>query len=259
MVDFWFNHFNIYEDKGIDRALVASFERDAIRPNVFGNFRTMLGATAKHPAMLFYLDNWMSTVAGYAGSEKNRRRGYQFPAKKSFSGLNENYARELMELHTLGVDGGYTQRDVTELARIFTGWGFVQKDLMRYNQGFVFQADAHDRGRKFWLGREITSSGQSEGEMALDILATHPATAQHLSFKLAQYFVNDRPPADLVNRMAQRFLDSKGEIRPVLELLFTSPEFFDEKISVASLKRHINMFCRACALRMSRSTTINLS
>jgi uncharacterized protein (DUF1800 family) len=227
MVDFWFNHFNVYANKGLDRALVSSYERDAIRPNVFGNFRTLLGATAKHPAMLFYLDNWMSTVPGYQPHRSKRGRVI-VPQAKAPSGLNENYARELMELHTLGVDGGYTQRDVTELARMFTGWTFNQRDLMRHDTRFTFNEDAHDRGRKVWLGREVTERGQREGEMALDILALHPATAHHLAFKLAQYFVSDNPPAGLVDRLAQRYLDTKGEIRPVLATLLTSPEFLDE-------------------------------
>ncbi len=227
MVDFWFNHFNVYANKGLDRALVSSYERDAIRPNVFGNFRTLLGATAKHPAMLYYLDNWMSTAAGY--EPRRGKRGAALPAKvKQSSGLNENYARELMELHTLGVDGGYTQRDVTELARMLTGWTFNQRDLMRNDRGFTFNEAAHDRGRKVWLGREVTERGQREGEMALDVLALHPSTAHHLSYKLAQYFVNDNPPEALVNRMAQRYLEAKGEIRPVLETLFSSAEFWDE-------------------------------
>jgi len=225
MVDFWFNHFNVYANKGLDRALVSSYERDAIRPNIFGNFRTLLGATARHPAMLYYLDNWMSTVAGYQPRRGKRGR---VDTTKQPSGLNENYARELMELHTLGVDGGYTQRDVTELARMLTGWTFNQRDLMRHDTRFTFNEDAHDRGRKVWLGREVTERGQREGEMALDVLALHPATAHHLAYQLAQYFVNDNPPEALVNRLAARYLETKGEIRPVVEMLLTSPEFMDE-------------------------------
>ncbi|MEP7156815.1 MAG: DUF1800 domain-containing protein, partial [Betaproteobacteria bacterium] len=227
MVDFWFNHFNVYANKGLDRALVSSYERDAIRPNVFGNFRTLLGATAKHPAMLFYLDNWMSTVAGYQPRRGKRGRPDLTKAKQA-TGLNENYARELMELHTLGVDGGYTQRDVTELARMLTGWTFNPRELARNDTRFTFNEDAHDRGRKVWLGREVNERGQREGEMALDVLALHPATAHHLSYKLAQYFVSDNPPEALVKRMAARYLETKGEIRPVMEVLLTSPEFLDE-------------------------------
>ncbi|MDY7537371.1 DUF1800 domain-containing protein [Undibacterium sp. 5I1] len=229
MVDFWFNHFNIFAGKGLDRALILSYERDAIRPNVFGNFRTLLGATAKHPAMLFYLDNWMSTSADY---QPRRGRGGKFgqlsPTKNKPTGLNENYARELMELHTLGVDGGYSQKDVTELARMLTGWTFNQRDLVRNGVQFTFNADAHDNGHKVWMGKDINPRGQQEGEFALDILAMHPNTAHHIAFELAQYFVSDNPPEALVNRMAQRYLDTRGEIRPVLEVLFYSPEFFDK-------------------------------
>ncbi len=229
MVDFWFNHFNVFSGKGLDRALILSYERDAIRPNVFGNFRTLLGATAKHPAMLFYLDNWMSTSADY---QPRRGRGGKFgqlsPTKNKPTGLNENYARELMELHTLGVDGGYSQKDVTELARMLTGWTFNQRDLVRSGVQFTFNADAHDNGHKVWMGKDINPRGQQEGEFALDILSMHPNTAHHIAFELAQYFVSDNPPEALVNRMAQRYLDTRGEIRPVLEVLFYSPEFFDK-------------------------------
>jgi uncharacterized protein (DUF1800 family) len=204
MVDFWYNHFNVFGGKGIDRALVASYERDAIRPHVFGAFRDLLGATAKHPAMLYYLDNHLSSA----------RRG-----------LNENYARELMELHTLGVDGGYTQKDVTELARMLTGWTYEQRALIAANQTFRFDPKRHDHGAKLWLGREVAAQGQAEGEFALDVLAAHPSTARHLSYKLAQYFVDDNPPAALVERMARSYTESKGEIRAVLRTLFASAEF----------------------------------
>ena len=213
MVDFWFNHFNVFSGKGSTRATLASYERDAIRPNVFGNFRTLLGATAKHPAMLFYLDNVVSSAPGMEGPKQKRR------------GLNENYARELMELHTLGVDGGYTQKDVTELARMLTGWTFDQKALIAHNQTFRFDPRRHDHGSKVWLGRTVTDQGQLEGELALDVLAVHPATARYISYKLAQYFVQDVPPPALVQRMARVWLDTGGEIRPVLRTLFTSEEF----------------------------------
>ncbi|MBY0242327.1 MAG: DUF1800 domain-containing protein [Burkholderiaceae bacterium] len=203
MVDFWFNHFNVFAGKGQDRALVASYERDAIRPHALGQFRALLGATAKHPAMLYYLDNWLSKAGG----------------------LNENYARELMELHTLGVDGGYTQRDVTELARMLTGWTYVPRRLEQDNETFYFDSRRHDTRIKQWLGRTVTAAGQAEGEMALDVLAAHPATARHLAWKLAQYFVQDQPPPALVARLAQRFTDSDGDIRAVLQVLFASDEF----------------------------------
>ncbi len=227
MVDFWYNHFNVFAGKGVDRALIASYERDAIRPYVFGNFRELLGATAKHPAMLYYLDNHLSTAANYQPVKRMGRRGQMSrePVKNTPHGLNENYARELMELHTLGVNGGYSQKDVTELARMLTGWSYEQRDLIRANQGFHFALERHDKGDKLWLGRNISAHGQSEGEQALDVLAQHPATAHHISFKLAQYFVQDQPPPALVERMAQTFLDSHGDIRAVLRTLFGSAEF----------------------------------
>ncbi|NRR31657.1 DUF1800 domain-containing protein [Oxalobacteraceae bacterium] len=221
LVDFWYNHFNVFSGKGLDRALVASYERDAIRPYVMGNFRELLGATAHHPAMLYYLDNWLSTADGYTPRGKRQAAG---PKGKS-SGLNENYARELMELHTLGADGGYTQKDVTELARMLTGWTYNPRDLVQHNRGFAFDPRRHDQQDKRWLGREIKAGGQDEGEFALDVLAMLPATAHRLSFQLAQYFVQDQPPAALVERMARSYLDSKGELRAVLRTLFSSPEF----------------------------------
>jgi uncharacterized protein (DUF1800 family) len=223
MVDFWFNHFNVYAGKGIDRALVGSYERDAIRPYVLGSFRDLLDATAKHPAMLFYLDNWLSTSDDF--QPRPNRKGGALGQKAKASGLNENYARELMELHTLGVDGGYTQNDVTELARILTGWTFDQRDLVMNNRGFRFDAQRHDNGGKQWLGRTINAQGQQEGEIALDILAMHPSTARHLSFELAQYFVQDQPPPALVERLSRRYLDTNGNIREVLRTLFNSKEF----------------------------------
>lgn len=216
MVDFWYNHFNVFSGKGIDKALVASYERDAIRPYVLGSFRDLLGATARHPAMLFYLDNWLSTSDNAVARGKN-------PGKPV--GLNENYARELMELHTLGVDGGYSQKDVTELARIFTGWTFNQRELVTRGRGFYFDPKKHDNGDKLWLGRNFTAQGQGEGEAALDILAMHPATARHLSYQLAQYFVQDQPPAALVERLSRRYLETGGNIREVLRMLFSSREF----------------------------------
>jgi len=233
LVDFWFNHFNVYQGKGLDRVLVESYEREAIRPHVLGRFRAMLGATARHPAMLFYLDNWLSVAPGW-----QPRRGAGAAAKAS--GLNENYARELMELHTLGVDGGYTQQDVTELARILTGW------TMRPQQGgrrrareapedahgdsiFVFDPARHDDGRKTWLGQAVAPGGQAEGEFALDVLARHPATARHLSTHLARHFVADAPPPALVARLSQRFLDTDGDLRAVMQALVESPEFRDPR------------------------------
>ena len=227
MVDFWYNHFNVFAGKGIDRALVTSYERDAIRPYALGSFRALLGATAKHPAMLFYLDNAVSSAPRLDAKGKGQAKA---------SGLNENYARELMELHTLGADGGYTQRDVTELARMLTGWTFDQKRLARTGEMFRFDAGRHDAGTKTWLGREIAPAGQQEGEYALDVLAMHPSTARHLSRELAQYFVSDDPPPALVDRMAATWRDSRGDIRAVLATLFASREFLAPDAAGAKFK-----------------------
>jgi uncharacterized protein (DUF1800 family) len=231
MVDFWFNHFNVFAGKGVDRALIASYERDAIRPYAMGNFRDLLGATAHHPAMLYYLDNWVSTADGYVPRGK---KGAGQKAKSS--GLNENYARELMELHTMGVDSGYTQKDVTELARMLTGWTYDQRELAARNRGFAFDPARHDRDDKLWLGRRVKAGGQEEGEYALDVLAMLPATAHHLSFQLAQYFVQDQPPPALVERMAKSYLDSKGDIRTVLRTMLTSAEFMAPEAVGAKFK-----------------------
>jgi uncharacterized protein (DUF1800 family) len=236
LVDFWFNHFNVFQGKGLDRVLVESYEREAIRPHVLGHFRTMLGATAKHPAMLFYLDNWLSVAPGY-----QPRRGAG--AGKQLSGLNENYAREVMELHTLGVDGGYTQHDVTELARILTGWTMVpeQPHRRRFVNGmdntasghgdslFGFDPERHDNGTKNWLGNTVPPRGQMEGEFALDVLARHPATAKHIAFKLARRFVADEPSPALVSQVAQRFLDTDGDLRAAMQAILDSPEFHDAR------------------------------
>jgi uncharacterized protein (DUF1800 family) len=230
MVDFWYNHFNVFSGKGQDRALVASYERDAIRPYVFGSFRQMLGATAHHPAMLFYLDNWVSKAGG----------------------LNENYARELMELHTLGVDGGYSQKDVTELARMLTGWTYAPKRGAR----FVFDPRRHDNGAKTWLGKPVAARGEAEGEYALDVLAVHPSTARHISRKLAQYFVADSPPPALVERMAQSWIASNGDIRSVLRTLFASQEFMDQQYAGAKFKtpyQYVVSASRAAAVPMTEA------
>jgi uncharacterized protein (DUF1800 family) len=222
MVDFWFNHFNVFAGKGLDRALVASYERDAIRPYALGRFRDLLGATAKHPAMLFYLDNWVSAAPGFKAVGFRR----QTPAVKA-SGLNENYARELMELHTLGVDGGYSQKDVTELARILTGWTFVPREMIRDGYTFRFEPRRHDQASKTWLGNHVLANGQTEGEWALDVLSAHPATARRISYQLAQYFVADQAPPELVERLSKQFLETGGDIRSVLRTLFASAEFWE--------------------------------
>ncbi len=225
MLDFWSSHFNVFSSEGFGKIWAGAYERQAIRPYALGRFRDLLGATAHHPAMLYYLDNWLNTAPNSPG------------AKPPFSGLNENYARELMELHTLGVEGGYTQADVEALARIFTGWGYCGVNARQVPEnGFCFAVRRHDTGDKLFLGQQIAAGGITEGEQALDILAKHPATAKFISYKLAQYFVMDDPPNSLVNRLAQRFQSTDGEISAVLQSLFSSPEFWDESALNAKFK-----------------------
>ncbi|MGH7933837.1 MAG: DUF1800 domain-containing protein [Candidatus Binataceae bacterium] len=265
MTAFWFNHFNVFAGKGLCHLWTGAYEEEAIRPHTMGNFRTLLGATAKHPAMLFYLDNWQNTAPNSPG-----RRG-------KFDGINENYGRELMELHTLGVNGGYTQQDVIALAHILTGWTIMRSNparMMRNHRrrfagrfsrfggfrrfgsagenngdgtnphrfgsplmadaaadqdGFLFDPRRHDFTDKVFLHQHIKGAGIEEGEHALDLLACSRATANHLSYELAQYFVADAPPQPLVARMAARYLASDGDIGAVLKTMFTSPEFWDRR------------------------------
>ncbi|MFG6488004.1 DUF1800 domain-containing protein [Roseateles sp. BYS78W] len=240
LTEFWFNHFNVYAGKGPVGVLVADYEQRAIRPFVLGRFRDMLGATAKHPAMLVYLDNAQSVAPGYQPSRAGRRFLAQRPELKARvpKGLNENYAREVMELHTLGVDGGYTQRDVTELARMLTGWGLEQRKVLIGGSGDVFEFDAnrHDHGSKTWLGQQIRGGGQAEGEHALDVLAAHPATARHLAFKFAQAFVADEPPASLVNKLADNFKATGGDLRELTRTLIRADEFWSRDAYQAKFK-----------------------
>ena len=218
MVDFWFNHFNVYSGKGLDDIWIGNYEEQAIRPFVLGRFRDLLFATTKHPAMLVYLDNALSTAPASPGA-----RGRQ-------KGLNENFAREVMELHTLGANGGYTQEDVVTLARVLTGWGVNQPNARFFPEyAAVFEGARHDYSPKVFLGRPLQSRGKAEGEEALDILARSPATAHHIAFELAQYFVADEPPPALVTRLAARFLETDGNIKEVLRTLFTSNEFRNSK------------------------------
>jgi uncharacterized protein (DUF1800 family) len=232
LVDFWFNHFNVFGRKGQTEIYITEYERDVIRPHVFGNFRELLGATAKSPAMLFYLDNWMS-VDPNAPALKRRPQNATNGQNRA-RGLNENYARELMELHTLGVDGGYTQKDVVEVARALTGWTIGQP---RQGGGFRFAAALHDRGEKRVLGHTIPAGGGvDDGERVLDIVANHPSTAKHIAFKLAQRFVSDTPPQALVDRAAARFRDTKGDLREVVRTIITSPEFFAPETYRAKVK-----------------------
>ncbi len=235
LVEFWFNHFNVFVGKGPVSVLAGAYEREAIRPHVLGRFRDLLGATARHPAMLLYLDNAQSVRPGYRAPAAMAQAN---PNAPRFSGLNENYARELMELHTLGVEGGYTQQDVTELARIFTGWTVDGRAARQGQAGslFVFDPSRHDRGTKQWMGRTVQANGQAEGELALDVLAKHPATARHLAFKLAQAFVADQPPVALVQRMAERFLDTDGDLKAVTRAMIESDEFWQPEALGAKFK-----------------------
>jgi uncharacterized protein (DUF1800 family) len=255
MVDFWFNHFNVFSGKGQVRVYLTEYERDAIRPHVLGTFRELLQATAESPAMLFYLDNWQSSApegaptaaprpdngrvnprnpnrmpgrpAAAGRPQKNRPRTLaELPPglQNRRAGLNENYARELMELHTLGVEGGYTQKDVQEVARAFTGWTIANP---RQGGGFRFEPRMHDDGEKAVLGHKIKSGGgQKDGDTVLDVLANHPSTAQFIATKLARRFVADDPPKALVERAVRRFRDTGGNIREVVRTIVTSPEFF---------------------------------
>jgi len=244
MTDFWFNHFNVFIGKGADRVLLTSYKRDVIRPHAMGKFEDLLVATVKSPAMLFYLDNWLSmgpnSMQGLGIPARPGPRGpYRYPPRgpnakaRQNSGLNENYGRELLELHTLSVNGGYSQRDVTEVAKVFTGW-----TIEKPNEGGEFRYDPrrHEPGPKFVLGHRIKPKGEEEGLQVLHMLATSPQTAHFISLKLAQRFVADDPPPALVDRMAKTFLRKKGDIREVLATLFQSPEFWDEGTYRAKVK-----------------------
>ena len=280
MVDFWENHFTVFAGKGQTRWYLTSYDRDVIRPNALGNFRTLLGAVAKSPAMLFYLDNVQSVAdstretLGRQGGNRafgNSRRGglrpgrpgvrpggrrpgsgnQQLPAQAAQRrprGLNENYARELMELHTLGVDGGYTQTDVIEVARALTGWGIrpprqflalapnerVRRAAERLPDSddaaeFIFRPEVHDAEAKVVLGKKLKAGrGIEDGEQVLDILAKHPSTAKFIARKLAVRFVSDAPPQALVDRAAATFTRTNGDIREVVRTIVTSPEFFSK-------------------------------
>ena len=292
MVDFWANHFNVFAGKPQTRYYLAEFERDAIRPHVLGSFRELLGAVAKSPAMLTYLDQAQSvadsgrttlaaarqpqrglaTRGALRGNNRNQRAALErltigqlldsgrLPdqARERFEalpadqlqrvramtlaeaqdylttlannpnrprGINENYARELMELHTLGVDGGYTQQDVMEVARALTGWTLSRGPAQ--GGSFVFRPEAHDAGAKVILGEAFPAGhGQDEGERVLDLLASHPSTARFIATKLVRRFVSDEPPASLVDRAAETFLATKGDLREVMRTIVTSDEFF---------------------------------
>src|ERR1700676_2639119 len=243
MTDFWFNHFNVFINKGADRYLLTSYERDAIRPHALGKFEDLLVATAKSPAMLFYLDNWLSVgpdseiALGMAPHQPHRRVLGPSPDSrpqrprgnkaKQASGLNENYGRELMELHTLSVNGGYSQKDVTEVAKVFTGWTL---DQPKKGGDFRFEPRMHEPGDKIVLGHRIKEHGEKEGLEVLHLLAHNPNTAHFISQKLAMRFVSDDPPLALVDRMTKTYLKKNGDIREVLRTMFKSPEAYRAKV-----------------------------
>jgi uncharacterized protein (DUF1800 family) len=299
LVDFWFNHFNVSLAKLPGKGLVLTFERDAIRPHVFGRFREMLGSTARHPAMLQYLDNATSTAGegspttmGLAINRYRNLPGAQGvsarraidrgladqsamqeqvnrvvpPGFRNGKGLNENYAREVMELHTLGVDGGYTQKDVTELARIFTGWTVypvgplveklrekIDRTMERAGRAgfmrdgdFLFRADTHDAGEKRFLGRLFPEGGgEAEGEEALDILAAHPSTAHHIARELAVKFVSETPSDTLVSRLAGLFTKTRGDLRAIVAGIAESPEFWAEARRRSKIKSPLELVVSA--------------
>ena len=243
MVDFWSNHFNIFAGKGPDLWLTTPYDREVIRPHALGKFRDLLLATAKSPAMLFYLDNWLSSSPNTAPM-----RAQTITARR---GINENYARELMELHTLGVDGGYTQEDVREVARCFTGWTILRP---RNEADFYFAPRMHDPGAKTVLGTRIPAGGGMEdGMKVLDLLAHHPSTARFIATKLARRFVADEPPAALVNQATDTFRRTDGDTRAVLRTILNAPEFYAPEFYRAKVKKPLEF--TASALRATHAET----
>ena len=256
MTDFWLNHFNVFLRKNETTPYyLVSFERDVIRPLALGKFEDLLEATAHSPAMLLYLDNSESIgpdspAAERAAITNARKPGNQ---KKARQGLNENYARELMELHTLGVNGGYTQADVTQVARILTGWTVERPER---GGGFEFNPDRHEPGTKKALGQKFKDHGEEEGRELFHFLATRPATAQFISRKIAIRFVSDDPPQSLVDRMAKTYLSSGGDISAVLKTLYHSPEFWSTSVYRAKVKTPIEYV--VSAVRASDANIENL-
>lgn len=256
MVDFWVNHFNIFVG---DPYLVADFEDNVVRPHALGSFHDLLVGTATHPAMLLYLDNWLSTAPAEVVRERleagapirgvrhgTARRALALRERSSYldqaRGLNENYARELMELHTVGVEGGYTQQDVIEVAKCFTGWTVSGP---RASGEFLFDPTLHVRGPKVVMGETIDAGGMKEGLQVLDMLAHHPSTAHFISWKLVRKFVSDEPPEGLVEEAASTFMETDGEIRAVLRTIFTSPEFFAREHFRSKVKKPIELVASA--------------
>jgi uncharacterized protein (DUF1800 family) len=294
MVDFWTNHFNIFWAKQANKYLLTEYIQEVIRPNAMGSFEQMLKATAHSPAMLVYLDNWLSVDPSTSQKlqqqkqarqerfedRQNRQGGiftrqsaagrptFQHPmklpdtnnstqiqrtpnakeplgvqGKNKNRGLNENYARELMELHTLGVDGGYTQKDVTEVARCLTGWTIKRKG----DDGaeFFFNQRMHDNSEKVVLGQKISGGGQGDGEKVLEILLKHPSTAKFIATKLTRRFVSDNPPKALVDKVASSFTKTNGDIKSMLRTIFTSPEFFERENYQSKVKSPLGLVVSA--------------
>jgi uncharacterized protein (DUF1800 family) len=263
MEDFWYNHFNVFSGKGDDRWLVSAYVRDTIRPHTMGKFQDLLLATAKSPAMLFYLDNWLSVdkqayelhMAERRGRYEGIFAGAQPPApgtfpgpvtdpaamraqpnpppKKEERGLNENYGREVMELHTIGVDAGYSQQDVIQMAECLTGWTIREP---RKDPQFDFKPEFHAQGRKVVMGRTFNYGGMKDGEEALKMLASDPHTAHFISQKLARHFVSDNPPPELIDRMVKNYESTGGDIRSLLRTMIYSPEFWSKDAYQAKVK-----------------------
>ncbi len=256
LTDFWFNHFNVFENKGVPEQLsLASYENEAIRPHVLGHFKDLLLATARHPAMLYYLDNWSSMAPGLfeVGPFAAGQFGGPSPIARQPHGLNENYGRELMELHTLGVNGGYTQDDVVAVARCFTGWT-IRAPYTKPE--FTFAAFMHDTGEKTVLGHKIAAGGgEQDGLAVIDILTRHPSTARFISKQLARRFVADDPPESLVDKMAKTFQKTDGDLRAVMATMLTSREFFSEGAWQSKIKSPLEMV--ASAVRAAGGDTLD--
>jgi len=286
MEDFWFNHFNVFANKGDDKWYLTAYERDTIRPHAMGKFSDLLLATSKSPAMLYFLDNYLSADPGAVARQEAlktfRRARYQgafaggsmptpgtFPGpatsgppaangvaapKKPDRGLNENYGREVMELHTVGVDAGYTQQDVIQMAECLTGWTIHEP---RKDPQFFFDEKVHGEGKKVVMGRTFDYGGEKDGEEALKMLASKPATAHFISLELAHHFVSDNPPASLVERMAKSFAASGGDIRTVLRTMIYSPEFWSREAYRSKVKTPFELVA-STSRALNAESTISL-
>jgi uncharacterized protein (DUF1800 family) len=271
MEDFWFNHFNVFANKGADRWLLTGYVRDTIRPHTMGKFEDLLTATAKSPAMLFFLDNWQSVdpvafkehqqeiamrraryQGAFGGLSPNSPGGAR--PQQQDRGLNENYGREVMELHTVGVDTGYTQQDVIEMARCLTGWTVREP---RRDPDFVFRPEFHAEGKKVVMGHTFNDGGEKDGENALKMLAADPHTARFISTELARHFVSDAPPPALVNRMTKEYESSGGDIRSVMKAMIYSPEFWSKQTYRAKVKTPFELVS-STARALNADVTVSL-